>query len=93
MQIIMEIHALADAIQRDAGRMTHVHVHHMPATSVDPTAIEVVALISDYDDNESPHHPVFKGDTLERNKRDLESVRDRLADWLCERRKQLREVA
>lgn len=93
MQMLNEIHGLADAIQRDTDRMVSVNTNHMPAAFSEPPLIKVMVLISDYDHGEEAHHVILEGDSSGKHELTLEALRDSLADWLCERRKQLREAA
>ncbi|SNY95528.1 hypothetical protein [Halomonas sp. hl-4] len=93
MEIIAQIHGLADAIQRDADRLISVNVNHVPATPFYESTIKVMVLISDYAHSEPTYHEIFEGDSSGKHEKTLEALRDDLATWLCERRKQLREAA
>lgn len=79
LQLLMVIHDLADAVQRDVGRYCHVSVGHHPDGVVD---VRVDINISD------PGEP-YRGQSWDTAFHGLSTteVRDGLAQWIANNRR------
>ena len=78
--IMGEIHALADAVQRDTGRYCEVSAGHHPSGTM-----HARVCVSDYDLGEEENFVAW--DTMI-DHITIDQVRDGLAQWLADKRKE-----
>lgn len=82
-RLLGELHALADAVQQQCGRMCTVTVnHHQPHDGL-PGSLHVTVQISDYDRDETPRFV----DWATREGMGLAEIRDGMATWIIYNRR------
>ncbi len=83
--LLGEIHALADAVQQQCGRMCTVTVNHHEPRGAQPGAVHALVQISDYD-GPAGETPRFV-DWSTRDGIGLADIRDGMATWIAHNRR------